>query len=72
MAVETHNSILSEPENSFEQNTEEVKEAADQLAFEDTQEARDEILLIAKSHGINDVTPNMSTEEIKEKINEVL
>lgn len=71
MVTETNNSILSEPETSFEQTTEEVKETVDQLAFEDTQEARDEILWIAKGHGIA-VTPNMSTEEIKEKIHEVL
>ena len=65
------NSILSEPETSFEQTSEEVKETVDQLAFEDTQEAHDEILWIAKGHGVS-VTPSMSTAEIKEKINEVL
>jgi hypothetical protein len=69
--LETNNSILSEPETSFEQNTDEVKDAINHLAEEDTQEAHDEILWIAKGHGIS-VTPSMSTEEIKEKIYEVL
>ena len=71
MVNDPSKSILSEPESSFEQDTNEVKTTVDQLAAEDTQEARDEILWIAKGHGIA-VTPNMSTEEIKEKINEVL
>ncbi len=69
--LETNNSILNEPETSFEQNTGEVKDAVDQLAEEGTQEAHDEILWIAKGHGIS-VTPSMSSQEIKEKIHEVL
>lgn len=71
MTTETNNSILSESETSFEQDTDEVKETVDQLALEDTQEAHDEILWIAKGHGIS-VTPSMSTAEIKEKIYETL
>lgn len=71
MVTETNNSILNEPETSFEQNTEEIKETVDQLASEDSPEARDEIMWIAKGHGVA-VTPDMSAEEIKEKINEVL
>ncbi len=71
MINDPSNSILSDPATTFEAGSSEVKERIDSLAADDTPEATDEMLNIAKDHGVS-VTPNMSAEEIREKVHEVL
>jgi hypothetical protein len=71
MVSDPNNSILGESETTFEVGSSEIKDRVDELAAEETQEAKDEMFSIAKDHGVS-VTPSMSAEEIKESINGVL
>ncbi len=66
-----NSSILGDPETTFEAGSTEIKDRVDELAGEETQEAKDEMFSLAKDHGVS-VTPNMSAEEIQESIHEVL
>lgn len=66
-----HNSILGDPETTFEVGSSELKQRVSALAGEETQEAKDEMLSMAKDHGVS-VTPSMSVEEIQESIAKVL
>jgi len=65
------NSILSEPETTFEVGTDEIKSRMEELIAEDTPESHDEIVQLAADHGIP-VTPEMDNDEIKNRVNAVL
>ena len=71
MVQDTNSSILSEPETTFEEGSEEVKQRAAELAEEDTPEAKDEMMALAKDHGV-EVTPSMTAEEINDSIHDVM
>ena len=65
------NSILSEPETTFEVGTDEIKRTLNQLIAEGTPEAHDAIVQLAMDHGVP-VAPEMTDEEIRDRIYHVL
>ncbi len=71
MNTSDDNSILSEPESTFEVGTDEIKKAVDLLMAEGTPESHDGLLQLAADHGVP-VTPEMDDQEIKSRIYAVL
>lgn len=71
MITADDNSILSEPETTFEIDTKEIKSRLAKLKAEGTPEAHDEILKLAADHGVP-VSPEMNDEEIESRIYAVL
>ncbi len=71
MVTDPSNSILGDPQTTFEAASTEVKDRVDALVTEDTQEAKDEMFSIAKDHGVA-VTPNMTSKQIQDSIHDVM
>ena len=71
MTTDPANSILNEPDTTFEIESEEVKDIVDELAEDASPDAVDQMYKLAKDKGIS-VTPNMTAEEIKDQVHDVL
>lgn len=71
MVTDSSNSILADQETTFEEGSTAVKHQVDELVNDQTQEAKDKMLGLAKDHGVA-VTPDMTPEEIQDSIHDVL